>query len=84
MAIIYEITVKDGTYQNKQGETKNSYQRIGVVMETQAGLMMKLRSIPIVEGGWNGMAYLNQPRPKDGFPKDEGFPKDNEDDLIPL
>ena len=81
MAIIYEITVKDGTYQNKQGETKNSYQRIGVVMETKAGLMMKLRSIPIVDGGWNGMAYLNQPRPKDGFPQDEGFPKDNEDDI---
>ena len=78
MAIIYEITVKDGTYQNKQGETKNSYQRIGVVMETKAGLMMKLRSIPIVDGGWNGMAYLNQPRPKDGFPKD------NEDDLVPF
>jgi hypothetical protein len=45
MAVIYDITVKDGTYQNKQGETKNSYQRIGVVMETKAGLMMKMRSI---------------------------------------
>ena len=81
MAVIYEITVKDGTYQNKQGETKNSYQRIGVVMETKAGLMMKLRSIPVIEGGWNGMAYLNPSRPKDGFPKDDGFPKENEDDI---
>ena len=70
MAIIYEITVKDGTYQ-KNGETKNSYQRIGIVMETKSGLMMKLRALPIIEGGWNGMAYLNNPRPKDNFPKDE-------------
>jgi len=81
MAVIYEITVKDGTYQNKQGETKNSYQRIGVVMETKAGLMMKLRSIPVIEGGLIGMEYLNTPRPKDGFPKDDGFSKDDDSDI---
>jgi hypothetical protein len=71
MAIIYEVTVINGKYLDKKtGEQKNSYSKIGIVMETKAGPMLKLQNIPIVEGGWNGMAYLNPPREKDGFPKD--------------
>ena len=29
--------------------------------------MLKLDTIPLVEGGWNGWAYLNDPKPKDEF-----------------
>jgi hypothetical protein len=35
--------------------------------------MLKLDSTPLIDGGWNGWAYLNPPKPKenDGFPQDE-------------
>jgi hypothetical protein len=41
--------------------------------------MLKLDVTPLMEGGWNGWAYINEPKPKDeGFPKDKGFPEDDE------
>ena len=60
MAIVYEVTVKAGTYQ-KDGQEKVRYQRIGDVIETKKGLMLKLHSMPIVEN-WTGWCYLFQPR----------------------
>jgi hypothetical protein len=31
--------------------------------------------VPLVPGGWDGWAYINEPRPKDdGFPKDDDVP----------
>jgi hypothetical protein len=39
--------------------------------------MLKLDMIPLVDGGWNGWAYLNQPKPKE----DQGFPRDDEIDF---
>jgi len=27
-------------------------------------LMLKLDNVPIIEGGWSGWAYLNEPREK--------------------
>lgn len=54
-----------GTYQNAAGETKNSYQRIGSIIETKSGEMLKLDVIPLKEGGWDGWGYLNDPKPKD-------------------
>ena len=70
---IYEVTVKTGTYKNSSGEDKNRYQRIGSVIETKNGPMLKLDSIPLADGGWPGWAYLNTPKPKDEFPPDEDF-----------
>jgi hypothetical protein len=70
---IYEISVINGKYVNKNGDNKNRYQRIGSVIETKNGPMLKLDSTPLIDGGWNGWAYLNTPKPKehDGFPQDE-------------
>lgn len=43
----YDATVKNGTYQDKNGESKNSYLRIGSVFERSDGsLCMKLDAIP--------------------------------------
>jgi hypothetical protein len=66
MATIYEVTVRAGTYQ-KDGQEKIKYQRIGSVIETKKGLMLKLDQVPLVEGGWQGWAYLFEPKdqPKD-------------------
>jgi hypothetical protein len=68
MAIIYEVTVKAGTYQ-KDGQEKVRYQRIGSVIETKKGQMLKLDQIPLIEGGWQGWAYLFTP--KDDVPKQQ-------------
>jgi hypothetical protein len=61
MAIIYEVTVRAGTYQ-KDGQEKVRYQRIGSVIETKKGPMLKLDQIPLVEGGWEGWSYLFTPK----------------------
>jgi hypothetical protein len=80
MAVIYEVTVKAGTYQ-KDGQEKVRYQRIGSVIETKKGNMLKLDQVPLVEGGWTGWAYLFEPRaesqktepskPRDDFMDDD-------------
>jgi hypothetical protein len=59
---LYEVTVITGEYKNKDGDTKKRYQRIGSVIETKLGPMLKLDSTPIVENGWSGWAYLNEPK----------------------
>lgn len=76
---IYEVSVINGKYVNKDGDQKNRYQRIGSVIETKNGPMLKLDSSPLVDGGWNGWAYLNAPKPKDANPN--GLPQLEDDDI---
>jgi hypothetical protein len=64
--IVKEISCIVGEYTNSQGEKKKRYQRIGSVIETKNGPMLKLDSIPLREGGWDGWAYINDPRPQEG------------------
>jgi hypothetical protein len=66
----YEVSVISGKYTNKDGQEKNRYQRIGSVIETKNGPMLKLDCVPIVEGSWSGWAYLNKPKEesKEDFP----------------
>lgn len=59
--VINEVKVKSGTYM-KNGEEKASYQRIGSIIETKKGPMLKIDSMPVIEGGWSGWAYLFEPR----------------------
>ena len=75
MAIIYEVTVKAGSYQ-KDGQEKVRYQRIGSVIETKKGPMLKLDQVPLVEGGWEGWAYLFTPKEGDQKPKKAEFDDD--------
>jgi hypothetical protein len=77
MSRIYEITVVSGKYTNKDGQEKSRYINIGSVVETKKGPMLKLDVIPLMDGGWNGWAYLNTPKTKD----DQGFPKDDDIDF---
>ena len=78
MAISKEISCIVGTYTNAQGQQKNRYQRIGSIIQTQRGEMLKLDVIPLKEGGWDGWAYLNDPKPKEQF---QGLPKDEDSDV---
>jgi hypothetical protein len=61
-----EISCIVGEYTNAQGEKKKRYLRIGSVIETKNGPMLKLDAIPLRDGGWDGWAYMNDPRPQEG------------------
>jgi len=76
--ILKEITVINGQYTNGKGEKKNRYTRIGSIIDTKNGDMLKLDVTPLIDGGWNGWAYINEPRPKDNF---QGLPKDDFDSV---
>ena len=78
MSKLYEISVVSGKYKNKEGQEKSRYQTIGSVIETKNGPMLKLDSMPLMDGGWNGWAYLNTPKPKDDY---KGLPKDDGEDI---
>jgi hypothetical protein len=64
--IIKEVNCIVGQYTNASGEQKQRYQRIGSIIETKIGPMLKLDVIPLKEGSWDGWAYLNDPKPKEG------------------
>ena len=77
--VLKEITIIAGQYKNKDGQTKNRYQRIGSIIETKNGDMLKLDQLPLIDGGWNGWAYINDPR-QDDAPKR----RNDEDDSLPF
>ena len=77
MSIIKELSTIVGTYTNAKGEKKNRYQRVGSIIQTQRGDMVKIDSIPLKEGGWDGWAYMNDP-------KDRTRQADQPDEDIPF
>jgi hypothetical protein len=76
-----EISCIVGEYKNAQGQVKKRYQRIGSIIETKNGPMLKLDNIPLRDGGWDGWAYINDPRPQEGR---QAPPVDSLDDDIPF
>lgn len=60
--VLYEVTAIVGIYTNKDGEEKKRYLKIGSVIDTKNGPMLKLDCSPLKEGGWDGWAYMNAPR----------------------
>lgn len=67
--VLKEINTTVGEYKNAAGETKKRYLRIGSIIETKSGPMLKIDSIPLKEGGWDGWAYINDPKKSDEAPK---------------
>ena len=63
--IVKELTCIVGTYTNAKGESKNRYQKIGSIIETRNGEMLKLDVIPLKDSGWDGWAFINEPKPKE-------------------
>ena len=72
MAVIYEVKVRAGTYM-KEGQEKVRYQHVGNVIDTKKGPMLKLDQVPLIEGGWEGWAYLFPPRTEEKKKTDEAF-----------
>lgn len=62
----YEVLAKTGTYQDKDGNDKSRYLKIGVVLQGDKGFSLKLESVPV---GWDGWAMLAEPRPKEDYAK---------------
>jgi hypothetical protein len=82
----FEVTADLGEYKNSQGEKKRKYQKIGAVIDTKHGPMLKLDVIPLAP--WEGYAYINEPHEKEK-PKSEPRPNRNrdiseDDDRIPF
>lgn len=63
--VVKEISCIVGEYRNSEGQTKKRYQRIGSVIDTKNGPMLKLDVIPLREGGWDGWAFMNDTKPQD-------------------
>jgi hypothetical protein len=72
-----EVTAVLGEYVNAQGETKKKYQKIGAIIDSKHGPMLKLDFVPLE---WNGYAYINEPYDK---AKAEPRPNRNRDDSFP-
>lgn len=74
MGIQYEVTAVTGKYTTSDGKEKSRYQKIGVVMQTKNGPMLKLESVPLA---WDGWAYLNEPQEKPANKRDAVKPDDD-------
>ena len=80
----YEVVAVTGKYQDRDGNEKSRYMTIGAVIETRNGLMLKLEANPV---GWDGWAYLNEPKPRDGqsqqrqAPRQQSRANDGMDDM---
>lgn len=56
--ILDDVCVIVGKYKLANGEEKLRYQKVGSIIKTAKGPMLKMDSVPLVEGGWSGWAYL--------------------------
>ena len=65
-----EVTAIIGEYTNAKGEKKKNYKKIGAIIDTKHGPMLKLDLIPLE---WTGYAYINEPYKKDGETGEEEF-----------
>lgn len=75
--ILKEISTIVGKYNDPAtGKEKNRYMRLGSIIETKNGDMLKLDVIPLRENGWDGWAFINDPMPRDKTPK--GAPPEEE------
>ena len=84
--IIKEISCVVGEYTAANGQQKKRYQRIGSIIDTRNGAMLKIDVIPLREGGWDGWAYINDPRVQEvkEHPRRQSSGSDDMDDDIPF
>jgi len=82
--VLKEINTIVGEYKNAAGEVKKRYLRIGSIIETRNGAMLKLDTIPLKEGGWDGWAYINDPKKTDEAPRGKKSGFDDMGDDIPF
>lgn len=74
----YDVVAVTGKYQAQDGSEKNRYLNIGAVISTKNGFMLKLEAVPV---GWDGWAYLNEPKARDEQPARAAKPAPKIDDV---
>lgn len=52
MKRVYDAVVKTGTYTDRDGNEKSRYMNVGVVLQGDKGMSLKLEAIPINFDGW--------------------------------
>ena len=71
------IVVITGTYKTREGQEKKRYQNIGsVFLDDNDNLKIKMDSMPLVDGGWNGWAncYDLEEKTNTGAKDDDRIP----------
>lgn len=79
--VVKKIRVVSSQYVNAQGQNKNRYMTIGSIIDTKNGWMLKLDAMPLVKGGWDGWAYINDPEPVDGQQRQTRRPEVEDDEI---
>lgn len=75
----YDVVAVTGTYKDRDGNDKRRYLTIGAVLETKNGFQLKLEAVPV---GWDGWAYLNEPKPRqEQQPARQSAPPAFDDDI---
>ena len=82
--IIKEISCVVGEYRAADGQQKKRYQRIGSIIDTKNGAMLKIDVIPLREGGWDGWAYINDPRLQEVKDQPRRMPMHDDESDIPF
>lgn len=84
MAIKYEVLASTGTYTDKNGNTKNRWQKCGVVMSTKnGGYALKLETVPVGKD-FDGWFTLAEPKSTDDKPKGKAASMADMDDDVPF
>ena len=77
------IVVVTGTYKNRDGQEKKRYQTIGSVwVDNKDNYKIKIDTIPLMDGGWNGWANCYEPEMPEPQAKKMRF--EDMDDNIPF
>ncbi len=75
----YEVVAATGKYK-QNGEEKTRFAKIGVVMETDKGLRLKLETIPLA---WDGWALISPPKDRAAPAKATSKPNTFDDEWQP-
>ena len=78
MAKKFDVVAAGGKYKDASGVEKTRWLNIGVVLETEKGLRLKLESLPV---GWDGWAMLSEPKQRETTPKRDGGASTMNDDI---
>ena len=60
----YEVVAVTGKYKDRDGNEKPRHMKVGVVLEGDKGLSMKLEALPVTPE-WDGWLRFYEPKPKE-------------------
>ena len=80
MRKVYDAVVVTGEYEDRNGQKKKRYLNVGVVLEGDKGLSMKLEALPVNFNGWiNFYEPKRREQSGDSRPRQDSAPIDDSD-----